>query len=60
MFRLATMLFTIIGSTLAGSAVVAILVAGYTTSIPILIAAGVGLLVGIPVTWIITKKIYVN
>jgi len=60
MFRLATMLFTIIGSTLAGSAVVAILVAGYTTLVPILIAAGVGLLVGIPVTWIITKKIYAN
>jgi len=60
MFRLATMLFTIIGSTLAGSAVVAILVAGYTTLVPILIAAGVGLLVGIPVTWIITKKIYTN
>jgi len=60
MFRLATMLFTIIGATLAGSAVVATLVAGYATLAPILIAAGVGFLAGIPVTWIITKMIYAD
>jgi len=60
MFRLATMLFTIIGATLAGSAVVATLVAGYATLVPILIAAGVGFLAGIPVTWIITKMIYAD
>lgn len=58
MFRLALMLFTIIGSTLAGTAVIAVLVAGYTTLMPILIAAGVGCLAGIPVTWVITGMIY--
>ncbi len=60
MFRLAAMLFAVIGSTLAGSAVIATLVAGYTTMVPILIAAGVGFLAGIPITWIITKMIYAD
>ena len=58
MFRLAMMLFTIIGSTLAGTAVIAILVAGYTTLTPILIAAGIGALVAIPATWLVTRMIY--
>jgi hypothetical protein len=58
MFRLATMLYTVIGSTLAGTAVIAVLVAGYTTLTPILIAAGVGALVGIPATWFIARMIY--
>lgn len=58
MFRLALMLFTIIGSTLAGVAIVAVLVAGYTTLTPILIAAGAGALAAIPATWLVTGMIY--
>lgn len=58
MFRLATMLFTVIGSTLAGTAIIAVLVAGYTTLTPILIAAGIGALVAIPATWLIARMIY--
>ena len=58
MLRLATMLYTVIGSTLAGTAVIAVLVAGYTTLTPILIAAGVGALVAIPATWFIARMIY--
>jgi hypothetical protein len=58
MFRLAMMLFAVIGSTLAGTAVIAVLVAGYTTLTPILIAAGIGALVAIPATWFIARLIY--
>ena len=44
MLRLAAILFSIIATTLAGTAVIAALSAGYDTLIPILIAAAAGLL----------------
>ena len=46
-----------IGSTLAGSAVIAALATGYDTLTPILIAAAVGFVVAIPVSWIVAKKL---
>lgn len=58
MFRLALILHLFIGSTLAGSAVVAALASGYDTLMPILIAAAVGFVAAIPVSAIVAKKIY--
>ena len=58
MFRLALILHLFIGSTLAGSAVVASLASGYDTLMPILIAAAVGFVAAIPVSAIVAKKIY--
>jgi predicted PurR-regulated permease PerM len=58
MFRLAMILFSIISITLAGMAVIAVLVAGYDTLVPILIAAGSGYLVALPVTWLVTRAVY--
>ena len=60
MLRLAFILHLFIGSTLAGSAVIAALVSGNDTLKPILIAALVGFVVAFPVTWIVTKKLYEN
>lgn len=57
MFRLASILFSMIATTLAGIAVIVTLVIGQDTLIPILIAAGVGFLLAIPATWFITMKI---
>ena len=46
-----------IGSTLAGSAVIAALATGYDTLTPILIAAAAGFVAAFPVSWIVAKKL---
>ena len=58
MFRLAFILHLFIGSTLAGSAVIAALSMGHDTLTPILIAALVGFLAAFPVTYVVTRKLY--
>ena len=57
MFRLASVLFSFIATTLAGSAIVVALVMGYDTMWPILIAAGIGFVAAIPASYLITKQI---
>ncbi|MCL7409201.1 CTP synthetase [Marivivens donghaensis] len=57
MLRLASILYSLIGTTLAGSLVVAALTMGYDTLNPILIAAGVGFVAALPVTWLVAKAI---
>ncbi|PHQ98162.1 MAG: CTP synthetase [Marinosulfonomonas sp.] len=57
MFRLASILFSMVSATLAGIAIVVVLVLGYDTLNPILIAAAVGFIAAIPVTWVLAKKI---
>ncbi|WGW03672.1 CTP synthetase [Tropicibacter oceani] len=58
MFRLAGILYSLISTTLAGSAIIAVLVAGYGTLFPILWAAAAGFVVSIPVAWYVAKQIY--
>lgn len=58
MLRLALVLHVILGTTLAGSAVVVALTMGYDTLNPILIAALIGYLVSYPISWIAAKAIY--
>lgn len=58
MFRLAMMLYSLIGTTLGGSAVVVALVMGQDTLKPIVFAALIGFIMAIPATAVITKKIY--
>ncbi|WP_372890549.1 CTP synthetase [Rhodosalinus sp.] len=58
MVKLALVLHIFIGTTLAGSAVIAVLVAGYGTLWPIVIAGLAGFLVGIPVSWLIARQLY--
>ena len=57
MLRLASILYSLIGTTLAGSLVVAALTMGYDTLNPILMAAGVGFVAALPVTWRVAKAI---
>lgn len=57
MFRLATVLYSLIGTTLAGSFLVAALTMGMDTMEPIVVAAGVGALLAVPVSWFVAKKI---
>ena len=56
MMRLASILFSLISTTLAGTAVIAVLVAGYDTLVPILAAAATGVVLALPVTWVVAKK----
>ncbi len=60
MFRLASILYSLIGTTLAGSAVIAVLVAGYGTLIPILAAAAAGFVVALPVSYLVAKELYAS
>lgn len=57
MHRLAGILFSLISTTLAGTAIVVSLVMGYDTLQPIVIAAALGFVAAVPATWIVTKQI---
>ncbi len=57
MLRLAFIVHLFVGATIAGSAMVFALTMGMDTLKPLLIAALVGWLVSLPVSWIVAKKI---
>lgn len=57
MLRLASILYSLIATTLAGSAVIAALTAGYDTLWPILIAAGVGAVAAVPVAILVARAL---
>ncbi|MBN7784651.1 hypothetical protein JYP51_06955 [Ponticoccus gilvus] len=58
MIRLASILYTLISTSLAGTAVIAVLVAGYDTLLPILIAATLGFVAALPVAWLVARRLY--
>ena len=58
MLRLGLMLFAIIGTTLMGMGVVAVLTLRMdSTAMPIIIAAAVGFLLAIPASWLVAQQI---
>ena len=57
MLRLATVLFSLIATTLAGSFVVVALTIGMVTLEPILAAAAIGALLAVPASLIVAKRI---
>ena len=57
MFRLFLLIYTLAGATLAGSAVVAVLTMNRFDTYSIIVAAALGALAGIPVAWVVAKKI---
>lgn len=59
MMRLAMILFSLIGTTLAGSGVVVALVAGYDDLPGILWAAALGAVLAVPVTLWVARRIIV-
>lgn len=58
MFRLASILYSLISTTLAGTAVIAVLVAGYGTLMPIVVAAAAGFVLAVPVAWLVARELY--
>ena len=60
MLRLASILFSLISTTLMGPAVIVALTMGWDTLTPILIAAALGFVVALPISWFVAKQIYQN
>lgn len=57
MLRLSLILFVMIATTLMGIAVVAVLAMGMGTGGPILLAAAGGLVISVPVAWLVSRAI---
>ncbi|MBT3143737.1 hypothetical protein KL867_21995 [Ruegeria litorea] len=58
MVRLASILFTLISTALAGTRVIIVLAAGYVSVNAILLSAAIGFVAGAPVSWVLAKKLY--
>ena len=58
MLRLGLILYLFIGTTLAGSAMIAALVAGYDTITPVVASAVAGFIAAIPVAWAVARALY--
>jgi hypothetical protein len=58
MLRLASILYSLVGTSLAGTGVIAVLVAGYGTLLPILWAAALGAVLALPVSYLVAREIY--
>lgn len=57
MARLFMILYSMIGTTLAGSFMVAALASGMDTLKPIVLAAGLGALLAVPVAWLVARRL---
>jgi len=57
MLRLFGIIYGMAGPTLAGSAIVAALVMGKDTAMPIVAAAALGAVAALPISWLVAKRI---
>ena len=57
MTRLALLIFSIASVTLMGIAVVVALVIGQDTLVPIVTAAGIGLALSVPASWMVARQL---
>jgi hypothetical protein len=55
--RLMMILFSMVATTLMGVGVIIALTTGFVTLKPILLAAGIGFLLALPVSWLIAKQL---
>lgn len=58
MLRLASILYSLIATTLAGTGVVLVLTIGAVDLWPILIAAAFGAALALPVSWVVARALY--
>ena len=57
MLRLASLLFSLVATTLMGTLVTVALVAGAVTVQAIVLAAGTGFVLALPVTWVLARAL---
>jgi hypothetical protein len=55
--RLMMILYSVIGTAMAGTGVIAVLTMGQVTLVPILAAAAVGAVLAVPVSWAVARQI---
>jgi hypothetical protein len=55
--RLTMVLYSMIGTAMAGSGVIAVLTMGYDTLWPILGAAAAGAVLALPISWLVAREI---
>lgn len=55
--RLMMVLYSMIGTALAGSAMIVVLTLGYDTLWPIVGAAAVGAVLALPISWFVARQI---
>lgn len=58
MMRLAALLYSLIATALAGTAVIAVLTAGMVSTLAIVGAAAVGAVAALPASWQVAKRLY--
>ncbi|MCV2891222.1 hypothetical protein [Ruegeria aquimaris] len=58
MMRLASILYSLISTALAGTAVIAVLTAGMVSLNAILLASAAGFVVAAPVSWWVARRLY--
>ncbi|KAF0115203.1 MAG: hypothetical protein FD150_1111 [Rhodobacteraceae bacterium] len=57
MLRLMMILYSMIATAMAGTAVIAVLSMGYVNLWPILIAAALGAALAVPISWAVARQI---
>ncbi|MCG7518880.1 hypothetical protein [Ruegeria sp. Ofav3-42] len=60
MLRLAGILYSLIATAMAGSAVIAVLSAGLVSTVAIVSAAAAGCVAALPASWLVAKRLYQN
>jgi hypothetical protein len=55
--RLMMILYSMIGTAMAGTGVIAVLSMGYDALQPILVAAAAGAVLALPVSWVVARQI---
>ncbi len=60
MLRLASILYSIVATTLSGSLIIIALSTGYDTLTPILVAALIGAVISVPVSYFVAQAIISN
>lgn len=58
MLRLASLLYSLISTSLAGTFIIVALVAGQVTLYPIVAAAIAGFVIAAPVSWLVARQLY--
>ncbi len=58
MMRLFSIIYALVSTVLMGCFIILVLVLGYDTAKPVIVAALVGLASGAPVAWMIATKLY--
>lgn len=57
MFRMMMILHSVIATTLMGMGITTVLAAGMAGSRPIIIAAAIGFVISLPVSWLVARQI---